>query len=456
MGRARNRRRPHGVSPDVAIDQARFIFAFACALVLGGVTSANAAPNDAGIEASAARPLASVTLDLAALRKRSDPAAIDARLAVVRKAAGAKYFADDFDLASALTTAGDGGTDAGREAFAVLQATFASLRELAAIEAPDAVVEMARVAGDHGFVLQVEVARRIRALDDRAIAGLLLARREPGLRHFATTTLESMGKRVAGDAVQTKDDQALVDILTAFGTLKDPDGLGVVFSFVSTDRPRVRKAAQAAVRMYGDQALPRLRDTYTNLEGKAPPHEWTSDRLASELWRALEADRLADVYALVDEGLKEDAEGKLDLAVASLDKALAKQHAIERRKEMVPVYVRYAQSLEDTDREKAETTYRKAKGLDPGGNHDTQIDGALAYLEGMDLAAKGLADREPFERSLTLDPGNEKARAELARRDDVSRERDHKLTNYAWAGAAAGLFIVLAILFLRRPRRARA
>ena len=438
---------PQWFLPVFALSAVLLVSAPAFAGTDGGTTT------DAGVSA---RPVGDVAGDLAALRKRSDTASIDGRLAAVRKSAGAKYYADDFDLAAALVAAGDGGTDASREAYAVLMKTLAALGELQAIATPEAVVEMAKVAPDHGYLLQLEVSRRVRSLGDRAIAGLLLARREPNVRHFATTTLETMGKRVAGDAVQTKDDQVLIDVLGAFATMKDADGLGVVFSFVSSDRPRVRKAAQAAVRAYGDMAFPRLRDGYTNLKGKPPPQEWTSDRLASELFNALEADRLADVYALVDEGLKEDKEGKLDLAVSSFDKALAKQPSIERKKEMAPVYVRYAQSLEDSDREKAEAMYRKAKGLDPGGNHDAQIDGALAYLEGMDLAAKGMPDREPFERAIALDPANDKARAELAKLDEASREREHKVTNYEWAAGAAALFIVLAILFVRRPRKASA
>ncbi len=418
---------------------------------------ADTAPPPATADAgSTARSLPAIDADLQALRKRSDTKEIDARLASVRRTAGPKYWADDFDLDTALVAAGDGGSDAGKEAFTVIRRTIALLKELAAIGTPDAVVEMARFAPDRGWLLQIEVSRRIRALGDHAIAGLLLARREAGLRHFATTALETMGKRVAGDAVQTKDDQVLIDVLTAFGTMKDPDGLGVVFSFVTSDRPRVQKAAQASVEMYGDQALPRLRDAYANLKGKPAPSEWPAARLSAELWSALEADRLADVYALVDEGLKEDAAGKLDLAVASFDKALAKQPTIERRKEMVPVYVRYAQSLEDAEPDKAAAVYRKAKGLDPGGNHDAQIDGALAYLEGMALVGKGVPDKAPFERALELDPSNEKARAQIAKIDQTSSEHAHKAESYQWAAIAAAAFLALAILFVRRPRRANA
>jgi hypothetical protein len=430
-----------------------FGLVFALGVTEGRARAQGAAP-DAG--APSARALPAIAADLAALRKRSDPKEIDGRLGAVRKASTTKYWADDFDLDGALATVGAGGTPGGQEALAVLHATLAALKELAALGTPDAVVEMARVAPDHGGVLQIEVSRRIRSLGDHAIAGLILARREPGLRHFASTALEALGKRVAGDAVQTKDDQVLIDVLTAFGTTKDPDGLGVVFSFVTSDRPRVQKAAQRAVEMYGDQALPRLRDAYANLKGKPAPAEWPAARLAAELWSALEADRLADVYALVDEGLKEDAAGKLDLAVASFDKALAKQPGLERRKEMVPVYVHYAQTLEDSDRDKAAAMYRKAKGLDPGGNHDAQIDGALAYLEGMDLVDRGVPDREPFERALRLDPTNEKARAELAKLDQTASEHEHRATNYQWAAIAAGICLVLAILFVRRPRRASA
>jgi len=388
--------------------------------------------------------------DLARLRSQSSVEALSTRLKAAQKTDPTKYWADDFDLAAALKRTSSG---ADPEAERVLQETLAALTSLADVGTPEAVLEMAKVSNDHGGLLRIEVARRLKAMGEHATAGLLLAQREPSVRHFASSTLEAMGKRVAGDAVQTKDDGVLVDVLAAFGTLRDPNALGVVLSFLSADRDKVRAAARAAAVAYGKDALPKLRDIYTNLEGRPPPPEWDVTRLSTELFKALDADRLAELYALVDEGLKEQREGKVDLAASSFDKALARQPNLERRREMVPTYVALAKSLEDTDRDKAAATYRRAQSLDPGGAHEGQIQGAMACLEGEELRAKGIVDREPFERALAADPGNDKARAALEAIDGDRHAREERSQHWLWAGLAGAGVVVLLILFVGRGRR---
>ena len=404
--------------------------------------AATALASDGGVAPPAA--------DLARLRTQSSVEALNTRLKAAQKTDPGKFWADDFDLAAALKSTASGGDP---EAERVLQETLTALASLAAVGTPEAVLEMAKVSNDHAGVLRIEVGRRLKAMGDHATAGLLLAQREPSVRHFASATLEAMGKRVAGDAVQTKDDGVLVDVLTAFGTLRDPNALGVVLSFLSADRDKVRAAARTATVAYGKDAAPKLRDIYTNLKGRPPPAEWDVTRLSTELFAALDADRLAELYALVDEGLKEEREGKLDLAAASFDKALARQPSIERRREMVPTYVALAKSLEDTDRDKAAAMYRRAQSLDPGGAHESQIVGALAYLEGEDLRAKGIVDREPFERALAADPGNEKARTALERMDDGRRAREERSQHWLWTAITGAGVVVLLILFAGRRRR---
>lgn len=397
-------------------------------------------------EGSVAAPVA----NLARLRTQSSAEALNSRLKAAQATEPAKFWTDDFDLAAALKSTAQGGDP---EAERVLQDTLAALGALAAVGTPEAVLEMTKVSNDHGGLLRVEVGRRLKAMGDHATAGLLLAQREPSIRHFASATLEAMGKRVAGDAVQTKDDGVLVDVLTAFGTLRDPNALGVVLSFLSADRDKVRAAARAATVAYGKDAAPKLRDIYTNIEGRPPPAEWEVTRLSTELFAALDADRLAELYALVDEGLKEERDGKLDLAAASFDKALARQPNLERRREMVPTYMALARALEDTDRDRASATYRRAQSLDPGGAHQGQIDGALAYLEGEDLRAKGIVDREPFDRALLADPGNEKARAALEGMDGDRRAREERAQHWLWATIAGAGVLALLILFVGRGRR---
>ena len=173
--------------------------------------------------------------ELARLRTQSSVDALSTRLKAAQKADPAKYWADEFDLGAALKSTTSG---ADPEADRVLQDTLAALAALAADGTPEAVLEMTRVSDDHGGILRDRgrppprrpwATTRPRACSSRSD--------EPSVRHFAASTLEAMGKRVPGDAVQTKDDGVLVDVLTAFGTLRDPNALGVV-AVVPLRRPR--------------------------------------------------------------------------------------------------------------------------------------------------------------------------------------------------------------------------
>ena len=138
--------------------------------------------------------------------------------------------------------------------------------------------------------------------------------------------------------------------------------------------------------------------------------------LAKKLFDAYDRFRLQDVYALLDRGLVE-AEGRASSkeAIADFDEVLARQPMLDRRAEMAPAYVAYAESLEETDRPAALATLRKALRLDEAGPQSSHVRSEIDTLEGEDLLARGIADTEPFEQALALDPQNARARAELDR-----------------------------------------
>jgi hypothetical protein len=78
----------------------------------------------------------------------------------------------------------------------------------------------------------------------------------------------------------------------------------------------------------------------------------------------------------------------------------------------------------------------------------------IEYLEGEDLLAHGIADTEPFEQALALDPQNAHARAELDRlhvETESSRTRGWRL-----AGAGAVLLLALGGIAVLGGRRKRA
>lgn len=405
------------------------------------------ASNDAEARKSAAKSVGelgpesvpAITKKLEALRKSSSPQ-------VQTLVKGTKV--EGGDLCDALARNGGEGPP-----FATAIQTAAMLRALAHVGTTPAVRQIVKVGGDHGLAFRPEIVRILKALGDKAVPALLETKTTE-LRHWGYNQLEAMGKRVPGDAVQTKDNEVLADVLQAFANVHEMDALPVILSFVNSDRVHVRNAARESVTRYGQDAIWKLREAYANVTGKSAPDGWTAADAARELFAAYDRFRLQEVYGLLEEGLALEKSGKLDEAIAAFDKVLARQPMLDRRGEMVPAYVAYAQRIEDDDPVKALSIFRKAARLAPNGPRTSQIEAEIAYLEGKELLARGIADTERFERALALDPSHTKARAELERLETDVEARQERLRWYAAAAAVILVALVGIVLFggKRRPR----
>jgi tetratricopeptide (TPR) repeat protein len=348
---------------------------------------------------------ASITRKLADLRKGGDGGAFNA-VKSTRDRAG-----KDFDLLEALLLAKP-------EAGTTRALTMTCLlRALGHAGTTAAVRQLVQMASDAGGVFRPELTRQMKQLGDRAVAALIEAKRDPTAetRTWASNLLEAMNKRMPGEAVQTKDNQALSDVLHAYASVKDLEALPVVLSFVNSDRAQVRAAARDASLAYGQDGLWKLREAYATLTGEPAPEGIAAVDLAKKLFDAYDRFRLADVYTLVDRALGEQKAGKLDTAVTDFDEALARQPMLDRRAEAAPAYFAYGESLEDTDRPRALAYLRRSLRVDEAGPQSSLARSEIAYLEGEDLLSRGVTDPEPFERALVLDPNNAHARAALDR-----------------------------------------
>ena len=387
---------------------------------------------------------AAITQKLAELRKGGD-GGMGGAVRAVRDRSGKE---GSFDLLEALVAQKP-------DAATTRALTVTSLlRALAHAGTTPAARQLVLLASEAGGVLRPELTRQMKAMGDRAVAALIEARRDPSneTRTWASNLLEAMGKRTPGEAVQVKDNQALADVLGAYAGIKDLDALPVVLSFVSSDRAQVRAAARAATLAYGQDALWKLREAYAALMGEQAPEGIAAVDLAKKLFDAYDRFRLQEVYALLAKGLAEQKDDKLATAIADFDEVLARQPMLDRRAEMVPAYVVYGESLEATDRPAALATLRKALRLDEAGPQSSHVRSEIEYLEGEDLLAHGIADTEPFEQALALDPQNAHARAEL---DRLRVETESSRTR-GWRLAAAGAVLVAAlagIVFLGSRRK---
>ena len=262
------------------------------------------AADDAAARRTAAKAAAELGQDavtaiakkLAELRKTSSPPVI----------AAVKQVKDGPDLLDKLLELPR--PDAGGKAALV---TAALIRALAHAGTTAAVRQLVKLAGDHSAAFRPEITRQVRALGDRALPALIETRKDASadLRHWAYGQLEAMGKRIPGDAVQTHDSQVLADVLHAYGTIHDPDAVPVILSFVSSDRVQVRTAARESLTSFGQDAVWKLREAYTNLTSKSAPEGWSAAEVAKELFAAYDRVRLQEVYALLEDGLAKEKEG---------------------------------------------------------------------------------------------------------------------------------------------------
>jgi tetratricopeptide (TPR) repeat protein len=340
-------------------------------------------------------------------------------------------------------------------------ATVCLIRALARIGTTPAVRQIVLAASEAGGLFRPEISRQLKQLDDRATAGLIEARESasPDIRMWTKDVLESLGKRTAGDAVQTTNDQVLIDVLHAYAMSKDADALAVVLSFVNSDRAQVRAAAREATLAYGPDAAGRLRVTYAALTGERAPDGLEAAEIARRLFAGYDQYRLRDVYTQLDDGLAKQQAGDTIGAVGTFDNVLARQPLLDRRAEMAPAYVALGEWVEATDRMQALEYLHKALRLDAASAQSSHVRSEIVYLEGEDLISRGVVDVALYEQALALDPHNVHARTRLDGLRAGAQWRRAREGRIAIAAAVAGLALVMLGMHglrTQRPRRAGA
>ena len=325
------------------------------------------------------------------------------------------------------------------------------LQALTNIAEPRAVRAVVEFVDSHDSAFRVEITRLLKKLGEPAIPALIESKRgSVEVRKFANRTLESLGKRTAGDMVQVKSAVVQGDVLRAFGKNHDIEALSVVLSFVNSDRALVRQAAREALASYGQDGKWKLKEAYSNLTGQSAQEGWSSEEIARELFAAYDKVRLEEANQVLDQGLAAAKDGKREEAIAAFERALAMQPLLDRRREMIAVYIDHAQSFAENEPEKALAFYKRALRLDPDAERKAKLLAMTSYLEGKVLQRQGLADVEPFRHATELDPTLVEAQAELTRLTDIQESSRARIRRYAAGGALLLVAIAGILLFPRR------
>jgi tetratricopeptide (TPR) repeat protein len=417
---------------------------------LTGVDAAARKAAVAALDGASPAVLPAIAKRLADLKKSADRDAMAAVLTRLHKGTGGNPAVDLFERTMAAPSPGETGW---REVASVLGLS----RMLVRIGTTPAARELAAIYPGFGDLFRLEVERDMKALGERAVAALIELRRGEAkpLRPWAAKLLDALGKAVPGEAVQTADNQVLADVLRAYGRTKDVDAARVIVSFANSDRTQVREAAREAVGMLGDNGIWQLRESYENLVGKKPPEDWGWEKLSTELFAAYDRSRLAEVYAMMDEGTQAYKAGKLDAMASAYDRVLARAPAFEKRRDMVPGYLEFARSIKDSDRPRAIAELRRAIRIDPSGPRAREAESELTYLEALELAGHGLVDESAYRRAVELDPNNREAREALGRIQGAASAGSSGIVRYVLASTFALLAMGCAALaFLWRRRTA--
>ena len=330
-----------------------------------------------------------------------------------------------------------------RAAWRDLASILGLSRMLARIATTPAARELGALFSAYGELLRPDLERQLVTIGDRALPALIEMRRAEAkeMRIWGLKLLDALGKAIPGEAVQTGDDQLLAEVLLAYGRARELDAVRVVLSFANSDRRQIREAARRSVLMLGETGRFALRESYENMMSKKAPDDWGWETTARELFAAFDRARLAEVYALMDEGLAAHRQADAERAARAFDRVLARDPAFERRAEMAPAYLAFARTLKRHDRAQAMTALRKAMRADPAGPSAREAESELLVLESLDRAEHGVVDEASLRRALELDPQNAEAKAALFRLETESRARSGRLFWYL-GGAIAALFAV--------------
>jgi len=333
---------------------------------------------------------------------------------------------------------------------------LAMSRMLVAIETVEAVRVLVEVYARFSF-LRVDTQLQLEKLGDRAVAGLIEARRHRAaeVARWAERQLDALGRAIPGEAVQVRDPEALADVLRAYGRVRDPDAARIVVSFANSERARVREAARQAITLMGETGTWQLRDAYENTVGKRAPRDWSWQRLARELFAAFDRLRLSQVYELYEQGRAAEARGDLLGMRRAYDMVLTRSPLFERRSAMAAGYLAYATRFADEDGAGALAALDRAARIADDAAVRTRIESLRLTLRAERLRDEGIVDQELLQRAADLDAANARPRRLL---DPVSNDPDATAgRRHRWIAAAVIALIaaVGAVFVTLWPRRHR-
>jgi hypothetical protein len=257
---------------------------------------------------------------------------------------------------------------------------------------------LTQVPRDRG-VFRPEIARNILRLGDHALPVLLRARAHPEreIARFATRLLEWLDRTDPGRQVQLRNSAVLAELLRVYGDVAERAAIPVLLSFSGSEDTEVRDAARGALRRFGAAILWPTRTTYENFTGEPAQRRWGWQELARRLFQAQDDARLAQAERAMNQALEAQSRGDHEAMMEGFRQILARWPHYDRRPEMVPGIIAYAEAEAAADAPAAARhLLTQALMLAPQGPHAVRAKALLTLWTYRASLAHGVADAPPL------------------------------------------------------------
>lgn len=407
----------------------------------------------------------------------------------------------DLDWLEALTSLDRDAIAAGLRPAAVdALLTVALIRALANTDHPEAALSLVRFGYRHGGAFRDECGRQVRTMGVHAVPGLVRAKaiKDPQaykMVRYAAYQLDRMNLTRPLLAVKRADPNLLVDLLHAYGEVRESAAVDVVLTFCDHDNLQVRRAARWAMLRYVSGRPPRAKKRKLKLTGGRRTERertlyWTYRQLAT---RALST-ALAEIKVpgggehreevrrrLVDEveprtmaerlfahqekqraqrrtlsyqkALALAKKGKLDTALGRFDEFLTDDPFMEQRAEMAAYYFRRGTQLQDQGGQAAGARLMvKALHLNPRAAFAREARARLLVAEALASDATLSEKRWKLQRALHLAPELKPAQQALA---GFEGKRKQRVFIAGGVGGGTLLFLALGLTLVWRRKQRR-
>lgn len=315
-----------------------------------------------------------------------------------------------------------------------------------------------RVMIQHGVrergAFRAEIARNLLRLGENAIPALLQTTQHPNesVAALAVELLEWLNRSTAGRQVQVRDPNTLAEILSVYGEIADREAIPVLLSFTGSEVAAVRRAARASLRRYGGAILWPARTKYENFTGEEADRRWDWEELTERLFEAQDQARMAQAEQSMAAGLRHAEAGEFEQMMASYEKILGRWPLYERRQEMIPGLIAFADELErQGELERSRRVLAQALLLDPDSEGAGGLEARLAMRSLEHELRRGVATPRSLERLDSLDRSptlrTEPLQTLIERRTRSASPRSYRMI--AAVGLALIAFGLFGLLLLR-------